>query len=94
LLQRGWKLLGPAGNPLLLMFEGPAKKEDPFSILVPIEINEGPLLQRMIDAVAELAQIEDRYAGDVLTDMLQQASAVPLPANGPNSPAQTEPARK
>ena len=94
LVRRGWKLLGPARQPLLLMYERLGEKEEPSSVLVPTELDDGPLLQRMIDLVGDLARVEDRYAGDVLTDILQGTPAVPEPVNGPGMPAHPEPASK
>src|SRR4051812_44803593 len=72
LLAHGWKLLGAAANPDLLRFEGPGQGEDdsPF-VLLPLQVDEGPLLQRMIDLLGEVARFEGRWAGDVITDLLQ-----------------------
>ncbi len=78
LARRGWKSLGPAGNPLLEMFEGP---DDTPAVLVPLETDQGPMLQRMIELVSELARFEDRWAVDVLDEILQPSGAAP--ANGP-----------
>jgi hypothetical protein len=71
LARRGWNSLGPASNPLLEMFEAPGEGDDTPTVLVPLRTDQGPMLQRMIDLVSELAQVEDRYAGEVLNDMLQ-----------------------
>ncbi len=84
LARRGWKTLGPAGNPLLEMFEGPVEGDDTPSVLVPLETDQGPMLQRMIELVSELARFEDRWAVDVLDEMLQPSGAAP--ANGPAMP--------
>ena len=54
LLAHGWKPLGPAANPDLLQFEGPGG-EDSALVLLPLLHDHGPLLQRMIDLVAEVA---------------------------------------
>jgi hypothetical protein len=72
LLAHGWKPLGLATNPDLLRFEGPGREEDSPLALLPKRLDEGPLLQRMIDLVAEVARNEGRWAVDVLTDMLSQ----------------------
>jgi hypothetical protein len=81
LVRRGWKSLGPAGNPILEMFEGPDERDDTPTVLVPLETDQGPMLQRMIELVGELARFEDRWAVDVLNEMLQPSVAAP--ANGP-----------
>ena len=67
---------------------------------------DGPLYQRLPDAekdrgyaqalyelLAALAEIEDRYAEDVLTDILRLPDAA-LPANGPLAAVQSDSARK
>jgi hypothetical protein len=63
------------------MFEQPDAGEDTRFGLVPLVSDQGPTLQRMIDLMCELAGLEDRWAADVLTDMLQPSSTTP--ANGP-----------
>ncbi len=71
LTRRGWNSLGPANNPILEVFEGPGERDDMPTLLVPLKTDQGPMLQRMIDLVSELAHFEDRSAVDVLNDMLQ-----------------------
>jgi|SRR5208283_4140671 len=83
----GWKLVGPASNPNLLRYEVEGKLDAP-TLFVPIQVDEGPALQWMIDLVADLARHEDRWAVDVVSDILPQA---PRPTNGPLVPAQAEP---
>jgi hypothetical protein len=83
LLDRGWKLVGPAANPVLLMYEAPGNGEDTPPVLVPLHLDEGPMLQRMIDLVAELAHREGRWAVDVLRDILAQ----PIASHAANGPA-------
>ncbi len=75
----GWRPLGPAANPELLRFGGPASDQAP-SVLLPTRLDEGPMLQRMIDLVGAVALFEGRWAGEVITDILKRASA-------PNGPA-------
>lgn len=87
LLRRGWKLLGSAANPLMLMFEAPGEGDNALTVLLPLRIADGFLLQRMIDWVANLSRCEDCWAVDVLSDVLRQPaesilanrSSVPLP---------------
>ncbi len=84
LLSHGWKLLGPAVNSVMLLFEAPGEDEDAPTILLPLQTDEGALLQRMIDLVADLSRFEDRWAVDVLNDILRQPCG-PRPSNGPGA---------
>jgi hypothetical protein len=59
------------------------------SMFVPIRVGSGPALQWMIDLVADLAHFEDRWAVDVLHDILRQ-TADGAPANGPAVPTKAE----
>lgn len=92
LFSRGWKLLGPAINPLMLMFEAPGGGDAP-TVLLPLRTDDGSLLQRMIDLVADLSRFEDRWAVDVLSDILRQAP-VSVPAEGSGVPLPAEPTPK
>ena len=83
LVRHGWKSLGPASNPILEMFEGPGLGEETQSVLVPLKTDHGPMLQRMIDLVGDLARFENRWAVDVLNDMLEPAGSAPI--NGPTA---------
>lgn len=93
LVSHGWKLIGPAVNPLMLVFEAPGESKDASWILLPLKTDEGSLLQRMIDLVAELSRFEDRWAVDVLSDILRQPCES-VPANGPIMPLSAEPTPK
>jgi len=88
LVRHGWKSLGPASNPILEMFEGPGEGEESEAVLVPLKADQGPMLQRMIDLVSELARFEDRWAVDVLSEMLQPSGGAPV-----NGPAVEKPAK-
>lgn len=92
LLAHGWQPLGPSTNPVLLMFDGPGDGEDVPTVLAPVKVDEGPMLQRMIELVADLARFEGRWAVDVLRDILQQPAQAA--ANGPGVPTNAEPAPK
>jgi hypothetical protein len=94
LLQHGWKSLGPAANPIFEMFERPGNGEGRPSVLVPLQLDEGPMLQRMIDLVSDLAQLEDRWAVAVLDDMLQAKTAESARTNGPGVSGRGEPAAR
>jgi hypothetical protein len=84
LRRQGWKFLGPAANPDLLLFAGPGDGETP-TVLVPLAVEQGPDVQRMIDLVTELAVVERRFTGDVLTDLLR-----PLSSDPPNGTGQEQ----
>jgi len=74
LADHGWRPLGPAANPELLRFDGPgAAGDEAPSVLLPTRLDEGPLSQRMIDLVGEVALFEGRWAGEVITDILKHA---------------------
>jgi hypothetical protein len=88
LTSRGWKLVGPATNPELLRYEIEGNENAP-TMFVPIRVGSGPALQWMIDLVADLAHFEDRWAADVLHDILRQP-ADGAPANGPAVPKTAE----
>lgn len=93
LLSHGWKLVGPAANSLMLLFEAPGGDKDTPTVVLPLRIDEGALLQRMIDLMADLSRFEDRWAVDVLSDILQQP-VESVPANGPGMPLSAEPTPK
>ena len=78
LLAHGWKLVGPAANPAMLLFERPGPADAPLTVLLPREVSDGASMQRMIDVVAELARSEGRWAVEVVSDLLRQ------PAGDPN----------
>jgi len=87
LVHHGWKLVGPAANPLVLLFERVENGEATPAVLVPRQLDEGPMLQRMIDLVADLARFEERWAVDVLQDILAPTAN----AKGTNGPGVTRP---
>jgi hypothetical protein len=89
LLCHGWKSLGPAGDPHLLRFERAEEDEDAPTVFVPLQSDDGPGLQWMIDLVGALAVWEHRFAGDVLTDILQHADGGPPNGAPPEQPRQT-----
>ncbi len=76
----GWRALGPSANPDLIRFGGPG--QDAPTVLLPTRLDEGPMVQRMIDLVGAVALFEGRWAGDIITDILEHA-----PTNGPAHPA-------
>jgi hypothetical protein len=81
LLAKGWEYLGPAkAAPYMLMFDTPQPRGDKPNVLLPLKWDHGSDLQRLIDLVADVALHEDRWAVDVLADMLRQP-VEPVPAN-------------
>jgi hypothetical protein len=93
LLAHGWLYLGPAGIPDMLMFDTPQPRDDKPNVIVPLKLEHGSQVQRLIELIAEVALYENRYAGDVLTDMLRQP-VESVPADGPGVPLSSEPAPK
>jgi hypothetical protein len=71
LVQRGWKPL-PAEQPNLLRFEGPDGGEGSPVVRVPELEQARDYPQRVIELITDLALAEDRYAVEVLNDVLRQ----------------------
>ncbi len=93
LQRRGWKLLSPESEPLL-SFEGPPSHGSGTLVNVPTKEQARDYTQRIIELVTDLALAEDRYAVDILNDILHQATVEPVSANGPGMPLSAEPAPK
>jgi hypothetical protein len=94
LLHKGWKPV-PADRPGVLVFQEPAVSEDgPLYQIVPLDEAWEGYPAQVYELIAALAMIEDRYAGDVLTDILKPATTDVTPANGPTVPTKAEPAPK
>jgi hypothetical protein len=68
--RKGWKLVGPAENPALLLFDPPEGNGDHPGVLLPLRAEQGPEVQWLIDLITDLARFEDRYAGDVISEIL------------------------
>src|SRR5262245_57083323 len=83
LLSHGWEYLGPADMPEMLLFDTPQPRGDKPNVLLPLRLEEGAYIQRLIDLVGDVALHEGRWAVDVLNDMLRQ----PLDAASSNGPA-------
>jgi hypothetical protein len=83
LLSHGWEYLGPAEVPDMLMFDTPRPRGDKPNVLLPLRCDDGAYVQRLIDLVGDVALYEDRWAVDVVTDMLRQ----PVDSPSPNGPA-------
>ncbi len=84
LVEHGWKEVGPASNPHLVRYEVPDNEEAP-TLFVPTLVDRGPGLQWMIELIGDLARWQGKFAGDLLTDVLQQRAqremngTVPVP---------------
>ncbi len=93
LYSRGWRRLGPAANPILDLYEGPGEGDKSPSVLLPLHTDRGPMLQRMIDLVGEVAHFEGRYAGSVIDDMLREHAHPDTNGNGRDRPSGSETAK-
>jgi hypothetical protein len=91
LLGRGWKLK-PSPRPQVLLFEEPPGHPGK-PVLQTVPANEGgsDYIDTVVRVITNLAAVEDRYAVDVLNDILQQPPAENVPANGPAMPLKAEP---
>jgi len=68
----GWEYLGPGALPDLLMFDTVQPRGDKPNVLLPTRLDHSYQVQRLIELVTELALHEDRFAGDVLDDLLDE----------------------
>jgi hypothetical protein len=85
LLSNGWEYLGPATAPDMLMFDTPQPRGDKPNVLLPLKLEDGAYVQRLIELVGDVALHEDRWAVDVLNDILRQ----PVDSASPNGPDAT-----
>jgi hypothetical protein len=82
LLHKNWKLVAP-DRPGFLVFQEPAEVEGgPLYQCVPESERGRDYTRRIYELIAAIAEVEDRYAGDVLADILRP-SVTPTPTNGP-----------
>ena len=90
LLRRGWKA-APSPRTQVRCFEGPPDSTDePPVLAMPSAERGSDYVQRIIELLTDLALLEDRYAGDVLTDILQPATPA-SPRNGQEGVGQGSP---
>lgn len=93
LLRKGWKPV-PPDRPYVLVFQEPTVSEQgPLYQFVPETEQRRDYVARIYELIAALSEIEDRYAGDVLTDILHQ-SPDSVPADGSGVPLSIEPSPK
>jgi hypothetical protein len=94
LLHKGWKPV-PPDRPGVLVFQEPTiNEDDPLYQFVPLDEEWKGYPAQVYDLIAALALIEDRYAGDVLTDILRPLTADATPGNGPAGATKAEPTPK
>jgi hypothetical protein len=91
LLDKGWQP-APPDRPGVLVFQEPTPSPDgPLYQFVPLDEAWEGYPAQVYELIAALAQIEDRYAGDVLTDILRLRNAEAAPANGPEESRKAQP---
>src|ERR1700726_4693122 len=84
LLARAWKPKS-SPRPQLLIFQEPPRHEGkPILQTVPACEGGSAYLDAIVRVITNLAALENRYAGDILTEILQQTSDS-VPINGPAS---------
>jgi hypothetical protein len=94
LVHKGWKPV-PPDRPGFLVFEEPTHGEGgPLYQFVPLDEAWEGYPAQVYDLIAALALIEDRYAGDILAEVLKHAPPDTPCANGPGVSAPAEPAPK
>lgn len=82
LSQHGWTLQPFPGSELLV-FGGPVDEEgEPIELVLPSSERMRDYRMRVEDLIGSLGALEDRYAGDVLNDILQAGAATLAPTNG------------
>jgi hypothetical protein len=91
LCHHGWKPLPPE-QPNLLPFEGPPNRNSP-TVRVPLQEQARDYPQRVIELITDLALAEERYAVEVLDEILRQPPAdTATAAHATSAPALPEPA--
>lgn len=92
LRSKGWKSV-PPDSPHDLVFQEPILAPDgPLYQWVPVTEQRRDYLARIYELLAALGEIEDRYAGDVLADILQQSpESVPADGSGVAFPIESTP---
>jgi hypothetical protein len=93
LLSHGWQYLGPAAVPDMLMFDTSEPRRDKANVLLPLKLDDGAYVQRLVELVGDVALHEDRWAVDVVNDILRQP-VESTSSNGPAAPTKAEPVRK
>jgi hypothetical protein len=82
LIARGWKPK-PSPRPQVMLFEEPKDHEGELVLqTVPAHDGVSDCTDAIVRAITNLAAVEDRCAVDVLNDILRQAPAEAVSANG------------
>lgn len=88
LLGKGWKEVSP-DRPGVLVFEEPEAVEGgPLYQWFPDSEQRREYRQALYELLAALSELEDRYAGDVLSDILEGSESVSEDTNGARSKPQ------
>ncbi len=91
LLRKGWKEVTP-DRPGVFVFEEPAASEEgSLYQWFPDSEERRDYSQALYELLAALAEMEDRSAGDVLSDILEPSHRAASSPNGPRTPAQADP---
>lgn len=72
----GWEYLGVGTLPDLLLFDTVEPRGDKPNVLLPLRLDHPYQIQRLVELVTEVALHEDRFAGDVLDDLLAEPGRV------------------
>jgi hypothetical protein len=76
LRDHGWQESDSA-VPSAKRFLSPARGTDRESVMVPEVLDDGPLLNLLVECVGKVAAWEGRYAGEVLNELLGTPSTAP-----------------
>jgi hypothetical protein len=94
LLRKGWKPV-PPDRPNVLVFEEPQVSEDgPLYQWIPDSEDYRHFPSAVYELLAALAEIENRYAGEVLTEMLAHRPGLAVPASGTDALSRSETASR
>jgi hypothetical protein len=90
LRSKGWKPLTTT-QPNLLPFDSPVEGDESTVAIVPVQEQGRDYTQRMIELITAVALFENRYAPEVVSDMLGQALGSTAIPNGPATLRQEKP---
>jgi hypothetical protein len=72
LLSKGWEII-PSDQPHELVFREPGVNEaGPLYQWIPDSEMGRDYVQRVYEVIAAIAEVEDRYAGDIVSDIVRQ----------------------
>ena len=90
LLARGWRPISSPRRQLLFFEEPRGHQGKPVTQTVPASDGGSDYLDAVVRVITNLAALEDRFAGDVLSEILQQSAAEQPAVNGPGRPRGSE----